>query len=143
MNTVVFERLVLENRLRRAIEREELELHYQPKFDVETQRITGFEALARWRDSELGVVSPSVFIPLAEDAGLIRTIGDWALHAAVRQIADWDAAGMPPVRVSVNVSGHQLGTGSLLRTVVDALRTAAVDPRRLELEITETALFHD
>jgi diguanylate cyclase (GGDEF)-like protein len=143
MNTVVFERLVLENRLRRAIEREELELHYQPKFEIATQRIAGFEALARWRDPELGVISPSVFIPLAEDAGLIRAIGDWALRAAVRQMADWDAAGMPAVRVSVNLSGHQLGAGSLLRTVVDALRTAAVDARRLELEITETALFHD
>jgi diguanylate cyclase (GGDEF)-like protein len=143
MNTVVFERMVLENHLRRAIERDELELHFQPKLDVQTQRIAGLEALARWRDPELGVVSPSVFIPLAEDAGLIRAIGDWALRAAVRQVADWDAAGMPPVRVSVNLSGHQLGTGSLLRTVVDALRTAAVDPRRLELEITETALFHD
>ncbi len=143
MNAVVFERLVLENRLRRAIEREELELHYQPKLDVETGRVAGFEALARWRDPELGVVSPNVFIPLAEDAGLIRTIGDWALRAAVRQIADWDAAGVPAVRVSVNLSGHQLGTGSLLRTVVDALRTAAVDARRLELEITETALLHD
>jgi diguanylate cyclase (GGDEF)-like protein len=143
MNTVVFERLVLENRLRRAIEREELELHYQPKFDAQTQRIAGFEALARWRDPELGVVSPSVFIPVAEDAGLIRAIGDWALRAAVRQIADWDAAGMPEVSVSVNLSGHQLGTGFLLRTVVDALQAVAVDPRRLELEITETALFHD
>jgi diguanylate cyclase (GGDEF)-like protein len=142
MNSVVFERLVLENRLRRAIEREELELYYQPKLDAETERVAGFEALARWSDPELGAVSPEVFIPLAEEAGLIRAIGSWALRAVVRQIGRWDAEGLPALRVSVNLSGHQLAT-ALLRTVVDALRAAAVDARRLELEITETALFHD
>jgi diguanylate cyclase (GGDEF)-like protein len=142
MNTAVLERLVLENRLRGAIEREELELYYQPRIDLETESVAGFEALARWRDSELGVVPPTVFIPLAEDAGLIRAIGDWALRAAVRQLAEWDAAGIS-ARLSVNLSGHQLGAGSLLRGVVEALRTAAVDPQRLELEITETALLQD
>jgi diguanylate cyclase (GGDEF)-like protein len=143
MNAVVFERLVLESRLRRAIERDELELYYQPKLALEDGKVVGVEALARWRDAELGVVSPSVFIPLAEDAGLIRTIGDWALRTALRQVAAWDAAGVPPIRVSVNISGHQLGGGSLLGTVVEALDAARVDPRRLELEITETALLDD
>ena len=143
MNSVVFERLLLENRLRRAIEREELELYYQPKLTLATGKVVGVEALARWRDPELGFVSPSVFIPLAEDAGLIRALGDWALRTAVRQIAAWDAAQVPPVRVSVNLSGHQLAGTSLLRTLVEALAGAGVDARRLELEITETALLHD
>jgi diguanylate cyclase (GGDEF)-like protein len=143
MNAVVFKRLVLENRLRRAIERDELELHYQPKLAVETGRIAGVEALARWRDPELGIVSPSVFIPLAEDAGLIRAIGDWALRTALRQLAEWDAAGVPALRVSVNLSGQQLGSPSLLARVVDALGAARVDPQRLQLEITETALLQD
>jgi len=143
MNAVVFKRLVLENRLRRALEHDELELYYQPKLSVETGRVTGVEALARWRDPELGFVSPSVFIPLAEDAGLIRSIGDWALRTAVAQVAVWDAAGMPAVRISVNLSGHELGSGSLLGSVVEALDKARVAPDRLELEITETALLHD
>ncbi len=143
MNAVVFKRLVLENRLRRALEHDELDLYYQPKVAVETGRVTGVEALARWRDPELGLVSPAVFIPLAEDAGLIRAIGDWALRTAVAQVAAWNAAGMPAVRVSVNLSGHQLGSPSLLGSVVEALDKARVAPDRLELEITETALLHD
>jgi diguanylate cyclase (GGDEF)-like protein len=143
MNAVVFKRLVLENRLRRAIEREELELHYQPKLELESGRVAGLEALARWRDPELGVVSPNVFIPLAEEAGLIGAIGDWALRAAVRQLAAWRDSEVGGVRVSVNLSGHQLGAGSLLATVVEALETARVDARHLEIEITETALLHD
>lgn len=143
MNSVVLERLVLEGRLRRAIESGSLELHYQPKLTLETGRVLGVEALARWRDPELGFVSPSVFVPLAEDSGLIRDLGDWAIRTAVRQIAAWDAAGAPPVRVSVNLSGHQLGGGSLLGTLVATLAAEHVDPRRLELEITETALLQD
>jgi len=143
MNAVVFKRLIVENRLRRAIENEELELHYQPKLAMETGRVTGVEALARWRDPELGLVSPSVFIPVAEDAGLIRAVGDWALRKAVGQVAAWDAEGLCRVRVSVNLSGHQLGGGSLLASVMAALDAARVHPGRLELEITETALLHD
>jgi diguanylate cyclase (GGDEF)-like protein len=143
MNAVVLERLVLEGRLRRAIESGDLELHYQPKLMLASGRVLGVEALARWRDPELGSVSPSVFVPLAEDAGLIRDLGDWAIRTAVRQIAAWDAAQVPPVRVSVNLSGHQLGGSSLLRTLVETLASAHVDPSRLELEITETALLQD
>jgi len=143
MNAVVLERLVLEGRLRRAIERGDLELHYQPKLTLATGRVEGVEALARWFDPELGFVSPSVFVPLAEDAGLVRDLGDWAIRTAVRQISAWDASGAPPVRVSVNLSSHQLGGGSLLETLVEALALEHVDPRRLELEITETALLQD
>jgi diguanylate cyclase (GGDEF)-like protein len=143
MNAVVLERLVLEGRLRRAIESGDLELHYQPKLMLASGRVLGVEALARWRDPELGSVSPSVFVPLAEDAGLIRDLGDWAIRTAVRQIAAWDAAQVPPVRVSVNLSGHQLGGSSLLGMLVVTLASAHVDPSRLELEITETALLQD
>jgi diguanylate cyclase (GGDEF)-like protein len=143
MNAVVLERLVLEGRLRRAIERGDLDLHYQPKLTLASGRVEGVEALARWRDAELGFVSPSVFVPLAEDAGLVRDLGEWAIRTAVRQIAAWEAAGAPPIRVSVNLSGHQLGGGSLLPALVEALALEHVDPRRLEFEITETALLQD
>jgi diguanylate cyclase (GGDEF)-like protein len=143
MNAVVFRRLVVESRLRRALERDELELHYQPKLELATGEVSGFEGLARWRDPELGFVSPSVFVPLAEEAGLIVGLGEWALRRAARDMAAWSAAGLRTGRVSVNLSGHQLREPSLVARTLAALQDAGVDPSRLELEITESALLHD
>jgi diguanylate cyclase (GGDEF)-like protein len=140
MNAVVFKRLLLENKLRRAIERNELELHFQPKVKLETGRVTGLEALARWRDPDLGIVAPSEFIPLAEETGLIGAIGEWAVRAAVLQARAWREQGISGPRISVNLSGRELDD-SLVQRVVGFLEEAAVDPECLDLEITETALM--
>jgi len=140
MNAVIFKRLLLENKLRRAIERDELELHFQPKVKLATGRVTGLEALARWRDPELGIVAPSEFIPLAEETGLIGAIGEWAVQAALLQARAWREQGISGLRVSVNLSGRELDD-SLVRRVVGFLQEAAVDPEWLDLEITETALM--
>jgi diguanylate cyclase (GGDEF)-like protein/PAS domain S-box-containing protein len=141
MNAVVFKRLLLESKLRRAIERGELELHFQPKLELETGRVAGLEALARWRDPDLGFVSPSDFISLAEETGLIDAIGDWALQAAVEQIQAWQEQGVSGLRVSVNLSGHELEDDRLVSRVIGVLGTSGVDPKWLDFEITETALM--
>jgi diguanylate cyclase (GGDEF)-like protein/PAS domain S-box-containing protein len=141
MNALVFKRLLLENKLRRAVERDELELQFQPKVSLRTGQVQGLEALARWRDPDLGIVSPTEFIPLAEEAGLIVAIGDWVLRAAVNQLAAWRETPAPALRLSVNVSGHQLRDDRFVRRVVEVLDEARVDPHQLDLEITETALM--
>jgi diguanylate cyclase (GGDEF)-like protein/PAS domain S-box-containing protein len=140
MNTLVFKRLMIENKLRKAIEGEQLGLVFQPKVQLETRRVVGLEALVRWRDPDLGVVSPSEFIPLAEETGLIGAIGDWVLGAAVRQLAAWQGSELGDLRVSVNLSGHQL-TESLADQVARVLEQAGVDASLLDLEITETAVM--
>jgi diguanylate cyclase (GGDEF)-like protein/PAS domain S-box-containing protein len=140
MNTLVFKRLMIENKLRKAIEGEQLGLVFQPKVQLEPRRVLGLEALVRWRDPELGVVSPSEFIPLAEETGLISAIGDWVLGAAVRQIAAWQDSELGDLRVSVNLSGHQL-TEALADQVASVLNEAKVDASLLDLEITETAVM--
>jgi len=141
MNAVVFKRLLLESKLRKAIERGELELHFQPKLEIETNRVTGVEALARWRDPDLGFVSPSDFISLAEETGLIGAIGDWALRAAVEQIQAWQEQGVSGLRVSLNLSGHEFKDDRLVSQVIGVLGTSGVDPKWLDFEITETALM--
>jgi diguanylate cyclase (GGDEF)-like protein/PAS domain S-box-containing protein len=143
MNAVVFKRLLLESKLRRAIDRGELELHFQPKLELETGRVAGFEALSRWRDPDLGFVSPSDFISLAEETGLIGAIGDWALQAAVKQIQAWQEQGISGLRVSVNLSGHDFKDDSLVSRVIGVLGTSGVDPTWLDFEITETVLIEN
>jgi diguanylate cyclase (GGDEF)-like protein/PAS domain S-box-containing protein len=143
MNAVAFKRLLLESKLRRTIERDELQLHYQPKIDSQTSQVTGLEALARWRDPDLGIVPPNDFIPVAEDAGLIGALGDAALRGAVRQIKAWQAEGLSDVRVSVNLSGYQLERGTFVPSVQEVLQEIGVEPDRLELEVTESALMKD
>jgi EAL domain-containing protein (putative c-di-GMP-specific phosphodiesterase class I) len=141
MNAVVFKRLMLENKLRKAIERDELELQFQPRVDLRSGRGTGFEALARWRDPDLGMVSPSEFIPLAEETGLIAAIGEWVISAAVQQIVAWEESGLRGLHLSVNLSGLQLRDDSFARQVAEQIGRHGIDPRQLELEITETALM--
>ena len=141
MNAATVERLTLENDLRRAVERHELLLHYQPQLDIATGQITGMEALVRWQHPDLGLVPPARFIPIAEETGLIAPIGQWVLKTACAQTQAWVEAGYPPVTVSVNLSSRQFHQEDTLRTVTDTLRESGLDPRQLVVEITESSLM--
>jgi len=142
MNAAFSRRLMLEGHLRKALERAELELHYQPQVDITSRRTIGVEALLRWRHPELGMVSPAEFIPLAEETGLILPIGEWALQTACTQAAAWGKQGLP-LRVAVNLSGIQFRQPGLVQTVVEALHDARLAPERLELELTEGILLRN
>jgi diguanylate cyclase (GGDEF)-like protein/PAS domain S-box-containing protein len=135
------ERFHLESGLRHALEREEFALYYQPQVDMVTRRVIGAEALLRWHHPELGLVAPDRFIPLAEDTGLILPIGEWVLQEACRQFVAWQAEGVPLERISVNLSGVQVQRGNLVATVQKNLVDSGIDPRRLELEITESQIM--
>jgi diguanylate cyclase (GGDEF)-like protein len=135
-------RLTLEQDLRDALARRELRLHYQPQVDMARGTLGGVEALLRWQHPLLGWVPPARFIPLAEQTGLIREIGDWVLQEATHQLARWRADGLVVPMVSVNISPLQL-TADLLMRVAGSLRDAGLDPSDLELEITETAITAD
>jgi diguanylate cyclase (GGDEF)-like protein/PAS domain S-box-containing protein len=141
MNAQGTERLMLESGLRRAIERGELELHYQPKMNLATQAIVGVEALMRWRHPVLGMVSPAQFIPIAEETGLIDAMGQWALQQACSDARAWQDRGLPPVQMSVNLSPHQLNSRTLIGDIAEVLRRTRLDPALLELEITEGAMM--
>ena len=138
LRTEANERLALEAALRRGLEREEFVLHYQPKIEIATGRVTGAEALIRWQHPERGLVFPDFFIPLAEQVGLVTALGEFVIAAACEQLQAWRAAGLPPLTVAVNVSACQLREG-LAEYVSRALRVADVDGRCLELELTESA----
>ncbi|WP_227370516.1 putative bifunctional diguanylate cyclase/phosphodiesterase [Halomonas sp. M20] len=140
-NLMTTELLSLESRLRRALSNSEFELYYQPQVRTETGEMTGVEALLRWNDPEHGIISPDQFIPIAEDCGLILPIGEWVLHEACRQTGAWMAAGLPPITVSVNVSGIQLQRQELPLIVDRVLADTGLKPEFLELEITETTLM--
>jgi diguanylate cyclase (GGDEF)-like protein/PAS domain S-box-containing protein len=143
LETLSLERLTLETRLRRAIERDELSLHYQAKLDLASNAIAGVEALLRWNSAELGSVSPAKFIPVAEETGLILSIGKWVLRTACAQSIAWQRAGLPPVRVSVNLSPRQLGDPELLSEVRTVLANTGLQPDLLELEVTESSVMHN
>jgi diguanylate cyclase (GGDEF)-like protein len=138
LRTEANERLAWEAALRRGIEREEFVLHYQPKVDIRTGRVTGAEALIRWQHPERGLTYPDSFIPLAEQTGLIASLGEFVIAAACEQLQAWRAAGLPPLTVAVNVSASQLRDG-LADYVSRALRLADLDGASLELELTESA----
>jgi diguanylate cyclase (GGDEF)-like protein/PAS domain S-box-containing protein len=137
------ERLALETNLRRALELEELALAYQAKVNFSTGEITGVEALLRWNSPQLGTVSPAQFIPLAEETGLIVPIGRWVLRTACEQNVAWQKAGLPPVKMSVNLSMRQLNDEGLTREIETVLRETGMDPSLLELEITESMIMHN
>ena len=142
MRVSALNRLVLERALQEAITQGSLELVYQPQLDLATNRVVGVEALARWRHPMHGVVPPSVFIPLAEDTGLIASLGEWILRAACRQATTWRAAGLPPLRMSVNVSPRQIHS-RLVAVVAASLRQEGLEPSALTLELTESARLDD
>jgi diguanylate cyclase (GGDEF)-like protein/PAS domain S-box-containing protein len=132
-------RLDMEARLRRALEHGELEVHYQPQVSFADGRITSVEALVRWNNPDLGWVPPSQFIPLAEETGLIHPIGAWVLETAAAQAKAWQAAGMSPMRMCINVSARQLDD-ELVGTVSRVLAQTGISPSSLELEITESVM---
>jgi EAL domain-containing protein (putative c-di-GMP-specific phosphodiesterase class I) len=141
MNERVSERLALENALRRALERNELALHYQQKVSLQSGEIVGAEALVRWLHPEWGLVRPARFIPLAEETGLIVSIGEWVLREACRQTRAWLDAGLDPGVVSVNLSVRQFRQEGLVRTVSRILEETALDPAQLEMELTESMVM--
>jgi predicted signal transduction protein with EAL and GGDEF domain/DNA-binding response OmpR family regulator len=138
MNARVLERLTLETNLRRAIDREEFVLHYQPQVDLQTGEVFGFEALVRWQHPEMGLVSPAQFIPLAEETGLIVPIGEWVLQNACRQMKQWQEAGRPSLRIAVNLSSRQFKQENFLERVTRILNESGLNPHLLDLELTES-----
>jgi PAS domain S-box-containing protein/diguanylate cyclase (GGDEF)-like protein len=142
LNSDANDRFKLENALRRALERRELELHYQPQFGIDGGAIVSAEALLRWRHPERGFVPPNEFIPLAEETGLIVEIGEWVLHQACCQLETWRRAGLPVVPVAVNLSAHQF-TERIVGTVRRVLDDCGLEPGLLELELTESASMAD
>ncbi len=143
MNAQGIARLSMENDLWHALDNAEFELHYQPQIDLRQGRITGMEALIRWRHPTLGLIPPLQFIPLAEENGLIVPIGKWVLETACRHNRQLQREGLPPVRVAVNLSARQLMDGRLGEDVRKALESTGLAPGHLELEVTESMVMHD
>jgi len=143
MNIKASERLALGNGLRRALERDELRLYFQPQISASTGEIVGVEALIRWQHPEWGLVSPAQFIPLAEETGLIVPIGEWVLRVACQHARSWQREGLAPLRVAVNVSYRQFDQNGLEETVMRVLHETGLDARCLELELTESDLMHN
>jgi len=141
MNLKAVERQTLEGSLRGALEREEFVLHYQPKVNLDTGEITGVEALIRWRHPDRGLLPPTQFVPIAEDCGLILPIGRWVLREACRQARGWQEAGLPFIRISVNVSAAEFRATTFLAEVSASLKETGLEARYLDLELTESALM--
>ena len=136
-----YRQMNLENSLRKALERDEFELHFQPKMSIQTGTVEGMEALLRWNHPEGGLIYPSEFVPVAEEIGLIQPIGEWVLLQACQQIKAWKRAGFPPISIAVNLSGHQVNQPHWIPKVQAILERTGVDPKSLEMEITETVLM--
>lgn len=143
MQNQSIERLSLETGLRRALERDEFRLHYQPIIDVPTKRLVGVEALLRWQHPERGLLLPEKFIRLAEEGGLIVPIGEWVLRTACAQTKQWQTQGLPDLRVSVNLSCRQLGHPQIVQMVAAVLHEVGLSPQHLELELTERMFLQD
>lgn len=143
MSTRAVNRQSIEEDLRRAMKRHELSLHYQPKINFTTGAITGAEALLRWAHPKRGLVPPAQFIPIAEDAGLMLPLGAWVLRQACTQAQAWADAGLPLIDIAVNISAFQLRNGDFLEELFAILKESRLDPRRLELEVTESALMRN
>jgi diguanylate cyclase (GGDEF)-like protein/PAS domain S-box-containing protein len=142
MNQEVQDRMLIEAGLRMAIQRDELSLLFQPKIDLATRRIFGAEALLRWKHPKLGMISPSRFVPVAEESGLVGQIGEWVLHTACRQIREWQDAGYS-LQVAVNVSARQFQDYDVAELVMDIMRDTGVLAQNLEIELTESAVMND
>lgn len=143
MHELATSRLALESNLRRAIQNEEFLLHYQPRVSVDSLAITGIEALVRWQHPHLGLISPSEFIPLAEDTGLIVPIGEWVLRTACLQGKRWRDQGFAPVQIAVNISARQFHDQDLAQTVIRILEETGLPPNYLELELTESSIMQN
>jgi diguanylate cyclase (GGDEF)-like protein len=143
MNAAALKRLTIENQLRRAIERDEFTLNYQPQFELASEKLCGMEALLRWNNPELGEVPPVEFIPIAEESGLIIPIGEWVLRTACSQATAWIRQGLAVHRMAVNVSVKQFMQPNFIEIIRNILTETALEPRRLEIEITESLLAKD
>lgn len=143
MKVKALKRLTMENGLRKALLHNELILHYQSQVNVDENKIIGVEALVRWQNPGVGTVAPGEFIPLAEETGLITPIGNWVLYTACAQNKAWQDAGYPPFRVAVNLSGAQLNSQELVEVVSKALKETGLEPKYLDLELTENILIQD
>jgi EAL domain-containing protein (putative c-di-GMP-specific phosphodiesterase class I) len=139
MNHELVERFEVETKLRRALDRDELRLYYQPLVDVRTGRRTGLEALVRWQHPDMGLVLPGEFIPVAEESELIHPLGTWVLRTASRQMVRWGV----PWRLAVNISATQLSEPAFVDCVIDVLRETRLPPSQLELELTESGVLRD
>lgn len=143
MNLDAIEHLQIRNSLRKALERNEFVLHYQPQIDLRAMKVTGVEALIRWNHPVFGLVAPMRFIPIAEDSGLIVPIGEWVLAEACRQAVAWQRAGLAPIAIAVNLSAVQFRRGNVEVSVRRALAHSGLDPALLELELTESILIQN
>ncbi|MDP2007903.1 MAG: EAL domain-containing protein [Rubrivivax sp.] len=143
LSAEVAARLTLENDLRRALERHEFALFYQPKYHLATGAVTGVEALMRWHSPSRGMVAPDRFISVLEESGLILPVGAWAIRTACAELAAWDRAGAPRLTLAVNLSARQFRQPFLARFIADALSDTGISPHRLELELTESLLLED
>src|SRR3546814_868091 len=143
LNDAAQRRHKLVNDVRLACDRGEFTLDYQPQVSLLTGEITGVETLLRWNHPEQGPISPSLFIPLLEELGLIKEVGHWVLQTACRQNAQWQAEGLPPVRLAVNVSAQQFYRGDIVKTVKQALASSGLGAQWLELELTESLTLDD
>ncbi|HZD60788.1 MAG TPA: PAS domain S-box protein [Anaerolineae bacterium] len=143
LNAKAFERLAIENSLRRALEREEFVIYYHPQVDLNSQKVVGMEALLRWQHPDRGLISPSDFIPIAEETGLIIPIGEWVLRTACEQNKAWRDAGYSPIRVAVNLSARQFQQRRLVETIEQILKGTLLESNYLELEITESTIMKD
>jgi diguanylate cyclase (GGDEF)-like protein len=141
MNAKAMKRLTLENSLRRALERSEFEVYYQPVLDINTRKIVGMESLLRWHHPELGLVQPAEFIPLAEDTGMIVPIGEWVLRTSCGQSKSWQEAGFAPLSLAVNLSARQFQQQNLAEVVVRILQETGLNAHDLELELTESSIM--
>jgi diguanylate cyclase (GGDEF)-like protein len=143
MSAEILDRVALEAQLRRATNRSEFVLHYQPQVEAATGRITGAEALIRWNHPDRGLTYPADFIGVAEETGLIIPIGDWVMRTAARQNRDWQDRGLPPVTVTVNLSARQFQAANLVESIARLLEETGLAPSWLELEVTEGTTIHD
>ncbi|MDP9132188.1 MAG: bifunctional diguanylate cyclase/phosphodiesterase, partial [Nitrospirota bacterium] len=143
LNAAAAERLDLERDLRRALERQEFVVYYQPTLNIHSRNILGAEALVRWKHPQRGLVPPGVFLNAANDTGLIRPMDEWVLREACRQVKAWEEAGLPAITISANVSNSLFHGRTLPGTVTDVLRDSGLNPCRLELELTESIAMRD
>ena len=134
-------RMMLRQSMRQAIEQDQFELHYQPLVDLQSGHIVSAEALIRWRHPELGLLRPDLFIPLAEESGIIGTLGEWVMGKAMRQVSEWESKGLTPPKIALNVSGIEIGMPNFIETVRKTLMETGADARRFELELTEGFLL--
>ena len=141
LNSQARHKLTLETELRHAIERDQLLLHYQPKVDSTSGRIKGAEALIRWQHPQWGLVSPAQFVPLAEETGLIVPISDWVMQSASRQLGEWYKAGHTEFSLAINLSSPSFQQANLVSRVSDLLKTHAIPPSKLTIEVTESILI--